>query len=83
VWMCKGLVGAVLPSPTCCERAKLPPVAILPSSGEAQDAIASCSLGADSYVRKPVDFERFIEAAGQVGLQRLILNGPRQGGEWH
>lgn len=55
-------------------RTRLLPVVILTSSREQQDLIEGYSLGANSYVRKPVDFVRFIEAVRQLGLYWLILN---------
>jgi two-component system, response regulator len=58
------------------ERTKLLPVVILTSSNEEQDLIAGYGLGANSYVRKPVDFNQFIEAARQLGLYWLVLNEP-------
>ena len=56
------------------ERTKLLPVVILTSSNEEQDRIDGYGLGANSYVRKPVDFSQFMEAARQLGLYWLILN---------
>jgi two-component system, response regulator len=56
------------------ERTKLLPVVILTSSNEEQDRIAGYALGANSYVRKPVDFNQFMEAARQLGLYWLVLN---------
>jgi two-component system, response regulator len=58
------------------ERTKLLPVVILTSSNEEQDRIRGYGLGANSYVRKPVDFSQFIEAVRQLGLYWLILNQP-------
>ena len=56
------------------ERTKLLPVVILTTSKEQQDIINSYSLGANSYIRKPVDFIQFAEAVRQLGLYWLLLN---------
>jgi two-component system response regulator len=56
------------------ELTKLVPVVVLTSSLEEQDLIRSYSLGANSYVRKPVDFVEFIEAVKQLGLFWLVTN---------
>jgi CheY-like chemotaxis protein len=56
------------------ERTRRLPVVIFTSSSEDEDVITSYSLGANSYVRKPVDFERFLEATRQLGLYWLVLN---------
>jgi CheY-like chemotaxis protein len=56
------------------ERTKLLPVVILTSSKEDRDLTASYSLGANSYIRKPVDFVQFAEAIKQLGLYWLVLN---------
>jgi len=56
------------------ERTALQPVVILTSSTEERDMIEGYRLGANSYVRKPVDFDQFVEAARQLGLYWLLLN---------
>src|SRR3989454_11391027 len=56
------------------QRTKLLPVVILTSSTEERDLVNGYSLGANSYVRKPVDFTEFTEATRQLGLYWLLLN---------
>lgn len=55
-------------------RTRLLPVVILTSSDEERDRISGYDLGANSYVRKPIEFQQFVEAVGQLGLCWLILN---------
>jgi CheY-like chemotaxis protein len=57
-------------------RTKLTPVVILTSSNEEQDLLAGYGFGANSYVRKPVDFDQFAEAVRYLGLYWLVLNQP-------
>ena len=56
------------------ERTKLLPVVILTSSDEERDVLDGYSFGANSYVRKPVDFVEFTQAAKQLGLYWLLMN---------
>jgi two-component system response regulator len=67
------------------ERTRLLPVVVLTSSKEDRDIIDSYQLGANSYVRKPVDFTEFLSAVRALGLFWLVLNvppptPPRRGG---
>ena len=55
-------------------RTRLLPVVILTSSNEQSDIISGYELGVNSYIRKPVDFEQFIETVRQLGLYWLVLN---------
>ncbi len=58
------------------DRTRLLPVVVLTSSTEERDLVESYRLGANSYVRKPVDFNQFVEAARQLGLYWLLMNQP-------
>ena len=56
------------------ERTRLVPVVILTSSKEEQDMVSGYQFGANSYVRKPVDFNEFVEAVRHIGLYWLLIN---------
>ncbi|HET9619793.1 MAG TPA: response regulator [Kofleriaceae bacterium] len=56
------------------ERTQLLPIVILTSSAEEQDLLRCYSLGANSYVRKPVDFTQFVDAVRQLGQYWLMIN---------
>ncbi|GAB4144375.1 MAG: hypothetical protein Fur0046_21790 [Cyanobacteria bacterium J069] len=56
------------------ERTRIQPVVMLTSSSEDRDIIESYSLGANSYVRKPVEFEQFTEAVRQLGLYWALIS---------
>lgn len=57
-------------------RTRFLPVIVLTTSQEEQDMVASYQLGANSYIRKPVDFIQFLDAVGQMGMYWLVLNEP-------
>lgn len=58
------------------DRTRLLPVVVLTSSSEERDIVESYSLGANSYVRKPVGFDQFMEAVSQLGLYWVLINEP-------
>ncbi len=66
----------VLRSIRADQRTKLLPVVVLTSSIQEHDIITSYGLGANSYVRKPVDFTQFVDAVKQLGLYWLVINQP-------
>ena len=58
------------------ERTKVIPVVVLTSSREEKDIVESYKLGVNSYIVKPVDFDKFVQAVSEVGLYWLLLNQP-------
>ena len=58
------------------QRTRVLPIVILTGSSEERDVIESYNLGANSYIRKPVGFNQFVEAIKELGLYWLILNEP-------
>lgn len=58
------------------DRTSVLPVVILTSSKEEKDLMTGYKLGANSYIRKPVDFQQFVEAVKQLGLYWMVLNEP-------
>jgi two-component system response regulator len=66
----------VLEKIRAAKATKLTPVVILTSSKEEQDLLQSYQNGANSYVRKPIDFNAFVEAVRNIGLYWLLINEP-------
>lgn len=60
------------------EETKIIPIVVLTSSQEEKDVIESYRLGVNSYIVKPVDFDKFLDAVGELGFYWLLLNKPLQ-----
>jgi two-component system, response regulator len=58
------------------ERTRTIPVVVLTSSQEEKDMVQSYKLGVNSYIVKPVDFDKFVESVGEIGLYWLLVNKP-------
>jgi two-component system response regulator len=58
------------------ERTRTIPVVVLTSSQEEKDMVVSYRLGVNSYIVKPVDFDKFVESVGEIGLYWLLINKP-------
>lgn len=63
------------------DRTRMLPVVVLTSSDEDRDLVESYQLGANSYIRKPVEFEQFTRVIEEVGLYWLIINLPAPSGD--
>lgn len=59
-----------------CERTKCIPIVVLTTSREDRDVVNAYQLGANSYIRKPVNYEQFVNAVQQIGQYWLVLNEP-------
>jgi two-component system response regulator len=58
------------------EQTRTIPVVVMTSSQEEKDMVESYRLGVNSYIVKPVDFDKFVESVGQLGLYWLLVNKP-------